>query len=139
MQFFRGQQLWEGDRSGVSRGSQPVTTQCESPRGRSWWRSGESSQAQKLGRGDCMEAKILVVDDEPANCALFEAILRNQGYSVVLATDGHGALEEFARHRPDLILLDVMIPRPDGFEVCRRLKANPDTRLIPVVLVTALS
>jgi putative two-component system response regulator len=86
-----------------------------------------------------MPATILVVDDEPANRELMEALLEPQGYTVITAEDGEGALEAFARHQPDLLLLDVMMPRLDGIEVCRRLKNNPDTRLTPVVLVTALS
>lgn len=86
-----------------------------------------------------MQSKILIADDEPANRYLFEEILSAQGYRVILAHDGQSALEEFDRHNPDLILLDVMMPKLNGFEVCRRVKRSPDTRLVPVVLVTALS
>jgi putative two-component system response regulator len=86
-----------------------------------------------------MQPKILVADDEAANRQLLEEILRAQGYNVILAHDGRGALEEFERHNPDLVLLDVMMPQLDGFEVCRRVKRAPGTCLVPVVLVTALS
>jgi len=66
-------------------------------------------------------------------------LLQPQGYKVVTAVDGQAALEEFARNQPDLVLLDIMMPRPDGVEVCRQLKKNPESRLTPIVLVTALS
>ncbi len=86
-----------------------------------------------------MSARILVVDDIPANVRLLEAKLSAEYFEVVTATDGPGALEAAAAKAPDLILLDVMMPGMDGFEVARRLKANPKTRHIPVVMVTALS
>jgi putative two-component system response regulator len=86
-----------------------------------------------------MARTILVVDDEPANRELMIELLEPQGYRIVTAVDGQAALEEFARHQPDLVLLDIMMPKVDGVEVCRRLKKNPETRLTPVVLVTALS
>ena len=86
-----------------------------------------------------MPATILVVDDEPANRELMEALLEPQGYAVLSAEDGEEALDLFAKHQPDLLLLDVMMPKMDGVEVCRRIKKNPETRLTPVVLVTALS
>jgi putative two-component system response regulator len=85
------------------------------------------------------DSRILVVDDEAANRQLIEDILGAQGYSVITASDGVSALQKFERHRPDLILLDVMMPGLDGFKVCRKVKENPETRLTPVVLVTALS
>jgi DNA-binding response OmpR family regulator len=65
--------------------------------------------------------------------------LEPQGYKIVTAVDGQAALEEFARNQPDLVLLDIMMPRVDGVEVCRRLKKSPESRLTPIVLVTALS
>ncbi len=86
-----------------------------------------------------MPATILVVDDELANRELMEALLEPQGYRVLMAEDGQEALDSFAKHQPDLVLLDVMMPKLDGVEVCRQLKKNPETRLTPVVLVTALS
>jgi adenylate cyclase len=82
-------------------------------------------------------AKILVVDDTPLNIRLLEAILIPRGYTVLQATSGPEALEICARERPDLVLLDILMPGLDGHEVCRRLRADPATRLLPVVMVTA--
>jgi putative two-component system response regulator len=83
--------------------------------------------------------KILVVDDDAANRELLQESLVAEGLEVVTAPDGRSSLEEFARFKPDLVLLDVNMPFLDGFEVCRRLKSNPETRLTPVVLVTGLT
>ncbi len=83
--------------------------------------------------------KILIVDDSAANRELLEGFLSDRGFAVVTAPDGLSSLEEFARQKPDLVLLDVNMPYVDGFEVCRRLKNNTETRLTPIVLVTALS
>ncbi|CAN5353616.1 PleD family two-component system response regulator [soil metagenome] len=85
-----------------------------------------------------MTARILVVDDVPANVRLLEAKLTIEYYDVVSCHDGATALVLAAAEKPDIILLDVMMPGMDGFEVCKRLKADPETRHIPVVLVTAL-
>src|SRR5436190_136616 len=86
-----------------------------------------------------MAGKILVVDDDAANRELLQESLVAEGLEVVTAPDGRSSLEEFARLKPDLVLLDVNMPFLDGFEVCRRLKSNPETRLTPVVLVTGLT
>ena len=83
------------------------------------------------------QAKILVVDDEVKNVKLLEALLP-RGYEVVKAFNGEEALLQAQQERPDLILLDIMMPVMDGFEVCKILKDNADTRLIPVVIMTAL-
>jgi len=85
-----------------------------------------------------MSARILVVDDIPANAKLLEARLSAEYFDVLTASSGAQALEICARSECDIILLDVMMPDMDGFEVCRRLKANPATHFIPVVMVTAL-
>ena len=85
-----------------------------------------------------MTARILVVDDVEANVRLLEAKLTLEYYEVLTAGDGSSALQVACEERPDIILLDVMMPGMDGFETCRRLKADPVTRHIPVVLVTAL-
>src|SRR6201985_2438804 len=85
-----------------------------------------------------MTARILVVDDIEANVRLLEAKLSAEYYEVITASDGPTALALAASESPDLVLLDVMMPGMDGFEVCRRLKNDPATRHIPVVLVTAL-
>src|ERR1700733_5707084 len=85
-----------------------------------------------------MSARILVVDDVPANVKLLEARLSAEYFDVLTASNGAEALEICARAECDIILLDVMMPDMDGFEVCRRLKSNPATHFIPVVMVTAL-
>ena len=85
-----------------------------------------------------MTARILVVDDAEANVRLLEAKLSAEYYDVLTASDGPSALKVAADQVPDIILLDVMMPGMDGLEVCRRLKADPATRHIPVILVTAL-
>ncbi len=82
--------------------------------------------------------RILVVDDEDRNLRLMEAMLIPLGYEVVLARDGLEALDKVRETPPDVILLDVMMPKMDGFEVARRLKENEGTKNIPVVMVTAL-
>lgn len=85
-----------------------------------------------------MSARILVVDDQPANVRLLEAKLQAEYFDVCTAVDGFAAIELARVEQPDLILLDVMMPRMDGYETCRRLKRDPATRHIPVVMVTAL-
>ncbi|HTV90898.1 MAG TPA: PleD family two-component system response regulator [Stellaceae bacterium] len=86
-----------------------------------------------------MTARVLVVDDVELNIKLLEAKLANEYFEVLTAGNGPRALELAETELPDIILLDVMMPRMDGFEVCERLKANPKTADIPVVMVTALS
>ncbi len=86
-----------------------------------------------------MSARILVTDDNPLNVKLLSAKLTREYYSVITAENGVQAVEKAASEKPDLILLDVMMPEMDGFEACRQIKANPVTRGIPVVMVTALS
>lgn len=85
-----------------------------------------------------MTARILVVDDIRTNIKVLEAKLTSEYYEVIAASNGPEALESAVNQKPDLILLDVMMPGMDGFEVCRRLKANPDTAHVPVIMVTAL-
>ena len=82
---------------------------------------------------------ILVVDDNPQNVELMQAYLEVLNCLVHTAIDGIDALEKVPRVNPDLILLDIMMPRMSGFEVCRRLKADPKTRDIPILMVTALN
>jgi two-component system, cell cycle response regulator len=86
-----------------------------------------------------MSARVLVVDDIAINVKLLEAKLSSEYFDVLSASSGSAALEIADAELPDVILLDVMMPRMDGFEVCRRLKANPRTADLPVVMVTALS
>src|SRR5882762_278527 len=82
---------------------------------------------------------ILVADDQAANRELLEELLTAQGCKVITVPDGAAALEELTRAQFDLVLLDVMMPHLNGFEVCEKIKNNPDTYLIPVIMVTALS
>jgi putative two-component system response regulator len=81
---------------------------------------------------------VLVVDDHPLNLELIEGCLADVDCRVITATDGIEALELVKKDPPDLVLLDVMMPRMDGYEVCQRLKASPEGKLLPVVMVTAL-
>jgi adenylate cyclase len=83
------------------------------------------------------QPKILVVDDSLANVKLLEAVLAPRGYTVVTASSGGEALEKVAGERPDLILLDIMMPGLNGYDVCRQLRSDPATRLLPVVMITA--
>ena len=85
------------------------------------------------------DATILVADDRAENRDLFEEVLSTAGFHVLLAEDGAAALQKFSRSKPDLVLLDVMMPHLNGFEVCARIKSDKETCLTPVVLVTALS
>jgi two-component system, OmpR family, alkaline phosphatase synthesis response regulator PhoP len=82
---------------------------------------------------------VLVVDDNQQNLELIQAYLEDVECQTEAARDGIEALELVARHKPDLILLDVMMPRMSGFEVCRRLKEDPATSDIPIIMVTALN
>ncbi len=84
-----------------------------------------------------MKKKILLVDDEPNNLQLLRQILRSS-YQLIFAHNGQSALAAVTAHHPDLILLDVMMPDLDGYEVCRRLKTDPLTHDIPVIFVTAM-
>ncbi|MBT3198431.1 MAG: response regulator [Phycisphaerales bacterium] len=85
------------------------------------------------------DSKILVVDDNEQNLELLVAYLESLKCPVVTAFDGVDALEKIAAEKPDLILLDIMMPRMSGFEVCRKIKSDPTTRDIPVIMVTALN
>ena len=81
---------------------------------------------------------ILVADDQASNRELLEELLTAQGFKVISVPDGAAALQELAKTQIDLVLLDVMMPHLSGFEVCEKIKTNPETYLIPVVLITAL-
>ena len=85
-----------------------------------------------------MAQKILVVDDQPKNVKLLADILTVKGYAVVTAESGGAALELVRSERPDLVLLDVMMPGMNGYEVCRAVRADPAIRVLPIALVTAL-
>ncbi|TYQ29745.1 hybrid sensor histidine kinase/response regulator [Pseudanabaena sp. UWO310] len=86
-----------------------------------------------------LDGCVLVVDDNPTNLSVLVNLLRDVGLRVLVATDGESAIEQIDYIKPDLILLDVMMPGIDGFETCNRLKTNPETAKIPIVFMTALS
>jgi putative two-component system response regulator len=96
-------------------------------------RTGPYQAADHLPAG-----RVLVVDDLESNRKLLNAFLTRDGYQVDFAIDGRSALDCVSREHPDLVLMDVMMPDIDGYEACRALKRDPRTRLVPVVLVTAL-
>src|ERR671924_1280263 len=83
-------------------------------------------------------AKILVVDDTLRNVKLLADLLAVKGYSVVTALSGPEALDKIEQEQPDLVLLDVVMPEMSGYEVCRKIRENPATKILPVVMVTAL-
>lgn len=83
-------------------------------------------------------SKVLIVDDNQLNIELLEGYLANSDYQIASANNGLEALEQIAMDKPDLILLDIMMPGLNGYEVCRRLKGDPATRLIPIIMLTAL-
>ena len=82
--------------------------------------------------------KILIVEDNQENIDLLVYFLRPQGYELVTAKDGLSALEKVDEGHPDIILLDIMLPKMDGYEVCERLKTRADTKFIPIIMLTAL-
>jgi len=83
--------------------------------------------------------RILIVDDNPTNVKILQTRLTAEGYEIVTAADGEAALAAARQHTPDLILLDIMMPKLDGIEVCRRLRADPDFPFTPIIIVTAMS
>src|SRR4051812_15513573 len=83
--------------------------------------------------------KVLVVDDEPSNVEVLTRVMAHEGYHVVSAISGELALDAVALEKPDIVLLDVNMPSMNGFEVCRHLKSQPATRLLPVILMTGLT
>jgi putative two-component system response regulator len=89
-----------------------------------------------MAAGDTAQSHILVTDDDPAVSLLLRHVLTAEGYRVTIAANGQDALDLVALGPPDLILLDVDLPRIDGFEVCRRLKQQPATRLLPILMIT---
>jgi PleD family two-component response regulator len=86
-----------------------------------------------------MKATILAVDDTPANLHLLAKMLSNQGYKLRIIPDGEQALSSAQAYPPDLILLDILMPHMDGYEVCSQLKADERTKNIPVIFISALN
>jgi DNA-binding response OmpR family regulator len=85
-----------------------------------------------------MPKKVLIVDDEPGIIVALQFLMEQSGYATMVAFSGEEAMEAVAKHHPDLMLLDIMLPVVDGFEVCQRVRENPDWNNIRIVLVTAL-
>ena len=85
-----------------------------------------------------MSKKVLIVDDEPGIIVALQFLMEQNGYATMVAFSGEEAMEAVAQHHPDLMLLDIMLPVVDGFEVCQRVRENPDWNDIRIVLVTAL-
>ena len=88
---------------------------------------------------DARKSRILIADDEPFNRELLEAFLSEGNYELEYAADGQETLDKTASFNPDLILLDVMMPKLSGFEVCEKLKKEPETSSVMILMVTALS
>jgi DNA-binding response OmpR family regulator len=84
-----------------------------------------------------MTRKILIVDDEPNIVVSLEFLMQREGYQVLVAGDGEDALKQIAEFRPDLILLDVMLPKKNGFEVCQEIRLNPAWAAIRIIMLTA--
>src|SRR6266498_3225302 len=103
----------------------------------SWPRSGGSWRSSPGDLTVRTPPRILIVDDTPANVHILQTRLAAHGYDIVTATDGEAALAAVRDAGPDLILLDVMMPKMDGFEVCRRLRADASLPFTPIILVTA--
>lgn len=84
-----------------------------------------------------MSKRILIADDEPNIVISLEFLMKREGFDVEVAMDGEAALQAIAAQRPDLILLDIMLPKKDGFEVCQQIRANPAWQSLKVVMLTA--
>ena len=97
----------------------------------------EDATTPSLDRGNA--DLVLIVDDVPDNLSVLHDALDESGYTVLVATSGEAALQRAAQALPDIVLLDAMMPVMDGFEVARRLKANPHTAAIPIIFMTGLT
>ena len=84
-------------------------------------------------------SKILIADDNQQNCELLDAYLSDENYEIAMSYDGQQTLDRVASWEPDLILLDIMMPKLSGYEVCKQLKSDEKTRPIPILMVTALN
>src|SRR5438105_535260 len=111
-----------------------LTSPSPSSRATCWPRSASTCRRRARVR---TPPRILIVDDTPANVHILQSRLAAHGYDIVTATDGEAALAAVKETEPDLILLDVMMPKMDGFEVCRRLRADASLPFIPIIMVTA--
>src|SRR3982751_5562145 len=87
----------------------------------------------------CAGARVLLIDDDPQAVGILQPLLLSKGFVVIVARDGVDGLEKVKSTSPDIILSDVNMPRMDGLEVCRRLKSEASTRMLPIILLTAYS
>lgn len=94
---------------------------------------------ENMANNDERRARVLIADDNQQNCELLEAYLSDEGYDIEFAYDGQQTIDRVQEQAPDLILLDIMMPKLSGYEVCQQLKSDPATRDIAVLMVTALS
>jgi DNA-binding response OmpR family regulator len=101
------------------------------------WATSCASGASTGKNAMTSPASILIVDDEPNILLSLQFLMKQAGYEIRTATNGEEALSEIARARPDLVLLDVMMPKLDGFTVCQRIKATPEWRDVRVIVLTA--
>lgn len=83
--------------------------------------------------------KVLIVDDELANLELAQALIIQEGYQTILATDGEIACQMVRQENPDIVMMDIMMPKMNGIEACRKIKTNPLTYSVPIIIVTALN
>src|SRR5579859_6882865 len=103
------------------------------------WQAREGSRCMLTKSHQSVAGTIVVADDQAANRDLLEELLARQGFKVITVADGAEVIEELMRTRVDLVLMDVMMPHLTGFQACEKIKDNPDTALIPIILITALS
>jgi DNA-binding response OmpR family regulator len=97
--------------------------------------NGHSGSAHKVG--DCMSKDILIVEDEPGVVVAIQFLMEQLGYTVRVAEKGEQALELIFKYKPDLVLLDIMLPGMSGWEVCERTRLNPDCRCVKIAFLTA--
>lgn len=99
--------------------------------------TNQSAKSQNRGRSLFMARNVLIVDDEPNIVLSLKFLIAQQGYEVRTAYSGEEALQALSEQVPDLILLDVMMPKPDGYEVCQKIRATPEWKDIPIIMLTA--
>ena len=103
----------------------------------SFYATNQPAETKKLGRRLFMTHNVLVVDDEPNIVLSLKFLISQQGYEVRTASNGEEALQALNEQVPDLILLDIMMPKPDGYEVCQKIRATPEWKDIAVIMLTA--
>jgi len=103
----------------------------------SFYATNQPVETKKLGRRLFMTHNVLVVDDEPNIVLSLKFLISQQGYEVRTASSGEEALQALNEQVPDLILLDIMMPKPDGYEVCQKIRATPEWKDIAVIMLTA--